>query len=246
MTLNTVLMGNNALMGTNDMFSNSAATPTPANNNIERIDYFWNGGFSARGTDGFAVFERGPAGTHDGFRIAAITGWDTGTNQATAYSGNIVTVTSATYGASNLDWDPGTAGTQQTFANFNILRFSNTGDSLTPLNLNNTGTTQGVAGVFISLADLGIAAGTTVYGYSIIGPDYTSTLANLVDWNNATYYSQTTSDTIGSIDIMSFGGRRIVPEPSTYGAMLLGLGSILLSYRRWSQNRAAALNAPTV
>jgi hypothetical protein len=229
----------------NDIFTNTGGSPAIVNNNIERIDYYWAGGFSAVLTDGFAVFERGAANAHDGFKIAAITGWDTGTNLAT-YSGNIVNVTNATFGTTNLDWDPTTAGTQQTFANFNILRFNNTGDNLTPLNLNNTGVNQGVDGVFISLADLGLTAGTTVYGYSILAPDFTGTAADVANWNNATYYPTNSPDTSGSIDIMAFGGRRIVPEPSTYGAMLLGLGSILLSYRRWSQNRAAALNAPTV
>lgn len=239
MTLNNVLMGNNALMGVNDMFTNTGGNPAPANNNIERIDYYWAAGFSAVRTDGFAVFERGVVNQHDGFKIAAITGWNTTTNTPTSYSGNIVSVTSATYGASNLDWDPTTAGVQQTFANYDILRFNGTGDNLTPLNLINPGTTQGVAGVFISLADLGITAGTTIYGYSIIGPDYTSTVANLVNWNNATFYPTTTPDTTGSIDLLSFGGRRIVPEPSTYGALFIGLTAAFLGWRRWRRGLSA-------
>jgi len=242
MTMSSVLLNNNALMGVNDLFTNAGGTPSPANNNIERIDYFWNGGFKAVSAEGFAVFERGSAGAHDGFKVAAITGWDFINNKPLTYSGNIVTVTSASYGANNLDWDPTTAGVQQTFANYDILRFNNTGDSLTPLNLINTGNNQGVAGVFISFADLGIAAGTTVYGYSIIAPDLnpSATVANLADWDNATYYYQNTPDSTGSIDIMAFGGRRVVPEPSTYGAIFLTLTSSALGFRRWRRNQRRA------
>jgi hypothetical protein len=57
-----------------------------------------------------------------------------------------------------------------------------------------------------------------------MGSDVTSSIGNLADWRNATYYPTGTSDEAGGIDLMSFNGRiaRPVPEPSTYGALLLG------------------------
>lgn len=236
-TIGNVLAGNNVLIGANDVFTNTGGAPAQANSNIERIDFYWAGGFSAVSSDGFAVFERG-AGTHDAFNIAVITGWNTGTNTPTAYSGNNVAVTNANYGA-NLDYDPTTAGSQTTF-NYTILRFTS-GDNLTPLAVNSGNTSgQGVAGVFITFAQLGIAAGTTVYGYSLMAPDTTTTVGNLVDWTNSTYYPTTTPDTSGSIDLMGFNGARFVPEPSTYGAIFVGLTAAFFGWRRQRRSVSAA------
>jgi hypothetical protein len=228
-TLGSVLASNNVLMGANDVFTNTGGSPTQANSNVERLDFYWAGGFKAVSSDGFAVFERG-GGTYDSFNIAVFTGWNAVTNAPTTYGGNVVSATSGNYGA-NLDYDPTTAGTQSTF-NYTILRFTN-GDNLTPLAVNSGNTSgQGVAGVFISFADLGIAQGTTVYGYSIMAADTTKNTSSLADWTNAAFYPETTSDTVGSIDLMAFNGRRFVPEPATYGAWFLGLSTALVGWRR--------------
>ena len=241
-TIEDVLLGHNALMGVNDLFSNTGGTPTEVNNNIERVDYHWNGGFTAITDQGFAIFDR--AASHnvaDGFQIAVFTGWDSGTNAPTTYSGNVVQVTAGAgsqYSATGLDWDPTTGGTQSTFS-YEILRFTS-GDNLTPLNSSDAlGSGQGVFGVYISFADLGITQGTTVYGYSIMANDVTNVTANLVDWTNATNYATNTPDTNGSIDLLGVSGKRWVPEPSTYGAMFMGFGSLLLGFRRWRQTRLA-------
>ena len=241
-TIEDVLLGHNALMGVNDLFSNTGGSPTLANNNIERVDYYWNGGFTAISDQGFSVFDR--AASHnvaDGFQIAVFTGWNSGSNTPTAYSGNVVEVMAGAgsqYSATGLDWDPTTAGTQSTFG-YQILRFSS-GDSLTPMSsTDGFSSGQGVFGVYISFADLGIAQGTTVYGYSIMANDVTNVTANLVDWTIPANYSQSTPDSNGSIDLLGVSGKRWVPEPSTYGAMFLGLGSLVLGFRRWRQTRTA-------
>lgn len=242
LSLSNVLLSNNVLMGVNDVFSNGANNTNNYESNIERLDFYWSAGISTTRDEGFAVFERGTAGTtgHDTFQIAVFTGWDTVNNKPTTYSGNVVEVAQAKYGSTNLDWDPTTAGAQTTITNYRILRFNN-GDNLTPLDVNSSGnTTQGLAGVFISFADLGIAAGTKVYGYSLMATDATNTVANLADWTNATYYPTNTSDsTIGSLDLVGFNGRLFVPEPSTYGAIFVGLTALALGWRRYRRGLSA-------
>ncbi len=247
-TLNasSVLLQNNVLMGLNDVFTNTGGSPTEANTNIERVNYYWAGGFQV-GTpsgEGFAVFDRNN-GTADGFKIAVFTAWDTTLNRPSTYSGSVITVTSANYG-SRLDIDPVTSGTQQNLSNWSTLRFAGAGDSLGTLSVLNAGTanSQGVSGVFISLASLGIASGTQVYGYSVMATDVTGTGSNLVDWANATYYPTNTPDTVGSIDLVA-GGRRIVPEPSMYGAIFVAasLGAVWWSSRRRSAGAGKSATA---
>jgi len=223
-TLNNVLLGNNVLMGTNDLFSNGNTQPWMSN--VERVDFYWAGGFTAVSTEGFAVFERGNAGSHDQFNIAVFTAVDAA-GTPTAYSGNVVSATATDYG-SNLN----------SFTNYQILRF-NAGDSLSTLDTNTTGgdSAPGVAGVFISFADLGIAAGTKVYGYSLMANDTTTVVTNLVDWTNTASYRVDTPDAPGStpngsIDLLGFNGRRFVPEPATYGAILLFFTVGVVAVRR--------------
>ena len=226
-TLADVLSGNNVLQGVNDLFTNTAGSPaTTANSNVERVDFYWNGGFTTVSDQGFAVFDRG---SNDGFQIAVITGWDSINNKPTAY-GATKDVAASSYGA-NLaaDWVAG-GGTETTFE-ATFLRFA-TDSTLTTLDSTQNSTGQGVGGVFVSFADLGIANGTTIYGYSIMATDVTNTVANLADWTNATYYPTDTPDSVGSIDLAGFNGRRFVPEPATYGAILLFFTVAAVAFRR--------------
>jgi hypothetical protein len=142
------------------------------------------------------------------------------------------------YGAA-LDYNPTVAGSQTTFT-YQILRFT-AGDSLASLTSADATGTQSVFGVYISFADLGIAQGTMVYGYSIMANDVTNVTANLVDWNNTTYYPGSTPDTSGSIDLLAVNGKRWIPEPSTYGALFLGLCSTALGLRRWCRPRRSLI-----
>jgi hypothetical protein len=226
-TLGDVLLGNNILMGGDNLFTSGNDASAPSQGNIERVDFYWSGGLTASSTDGLVVFERGVAGSHDAFKIAVFTAWDSVNNRPSTFGGSVLTVSATAYGSSNLDWDPLTGGVQSNIANYRILRFDK-GDDLTALKSDASFNNQGIAGTFISFANLGIASDTTIYGYSIMGADVTTTTANLADWTNATYYPTTTPDASGGLDLVSFNGRvaRPVPEPATYGAMFIGLAFV--------------------
>ena len=222
-TLSGILLNNNAIMGADNLFTNGNNASVESVGNVERVDFYF-GATVVNAMDGITVFDRGYAGAHDNVKIAVFTSWSGGpfgSLQPTAYSGNVVTLTAANYGA-NLDVNPFTAGIQDELS-YSIFRYNN-GDNLSTLDEAIEVSTQGVAGAFVSFANLGIATGTTIYGYSIMAADVTTNVANLANWNNATYYPTGTSDANGGIDLMSFNGRisRPVPEPSTYGALLLG------------------------
>jgi hypothetical protein len=224
----SLLLGNNVLRGSDNTFANGTDATS---GDIERLDfYFGTGGMSAVTSNGFAVFDRGVVDQHDNVKIAVITGWDSVNNQPTSYGGNLINITSTDYGTVNpiADFD------------YNLFRYDN-GDNLgTPYWNSDTETgTQGIGGVVISLADLGIAAGTTIYGYSLMGYDVTTggNINNLVDWNNTTYYSTTTDGTSGAggIDLSAVNGvlyTRTAPEPSTYGALFVGAMLAVWCWRR--------------
>jgi hypothetical protein len=172
--------------GTDNMFDNTSGN----SNNIERLDWILTSGFStaAPASVGFAVFERGAAAAHDPFCIAAITSLDASGDPATY--GNIVRVAAAQYG------DPGPS------VSYRILKAQN------PSNLLDAGSnSQTRGGVIISLQNLGVAANTTVYGYSLFSSDLpgTATAANLVDVTNATYFPLN-SGNAGGIDLIAVTG----------------------------------------
>jgi hypothetical protein len=223
-----LLLGNNILRGSDNTFANGTDS---SSGNIERLDFLFNAtGLTSSIQTSFAIFDRGLATEHDYVKIAVITGWDSTTNRPTAYGGQLVNVTTANYGTTNpiASFD------------YSLFRYDNGNDLGSPYWNSNTETgTQGIGGVVISMADLGIATGTTIYGYSLMGYDVTSggNMANLVDWSNTTYYSSNTTGSTGTggIDLSAVNGvlyNRRVPEPSTYGAIFLSLTAGLLGWRR--------------
>jgi hypothetical protein len=227
-SLPAVFLDNNLFQGADNVFVNGTSA---SQSNIERVDFVWSGGFTvAATTDGLAVFERGAAGAHDAFQVAVITSLGSGLASPLTWTfGSVLEIASTNYGA-NLDVT--NDSTVDTLA-YRLLRY-NAGDTLTTHNPGNETGSQGLAGVHISFADLGISVGTTIYGYAIMASDVTNVSANLVNWNTATFYPTNTADTSGGIDFAAFGGQRtrVVPEPSVYGAGLLGLGAALLAWRR--------------
>jgi Secretion system C-terminal sorting domain len=175
--------------GTDNLFDNASAN----SNNIERMDWILPGGFATAQVNkiGFAIFERGADNAHDPFAIAAITAIDASGNP-TSY-GTLKKVASTEWGnitSSSLSYRilKGTSGTNLASAGVN---------------------TQTRGGIFFSFSSLGIAANTTIYGYSIFANDVpaTSTSAQLVDvstTNSVTYPTNTTTE--GGIDLISTTG----------------------------------------
>jgi hypothetical protein len=231
----SLLLGNNLLRGSDNTFANGTDA---SSGNIERIDFlFTSSGITASSLTSFAVFDRGAIGQHDNVKIAVITGWDPVNNRPTAYGGVLGNITSTDYGATN----------PVSNFDYNLFRYD-TGDNLGWPNYWNDNTetgTQGIGGVAISLTDLGIAPGTTIYGYSLMGYDVTTggDMANLVDWTNTSYYSADTTGATGTggIDLSAVNGvlyNRRAPEPSTYGALLMGAGLLFFGYLRRTRRAA--------
>jgi len=173
--------------GTDNLFDNANAN----SNNIERLDWILSSGYSTANVTkaGFAVFERGVDGAHDPFDIAAITGLDVSGNP-NAY-GPVLRILSTNYG-----------NITNSTVSYRILK----GASGT--NLLDAGTnTQNRGGVFLSLSDLGITAGATVYGYSLLAADFPSgaTSADIVNTSNTTNFPVNTG-TPGGIDLIATTG----------------------------------------
>jgi hypothetical protein len=237
-TYDSLLLGNNLLRGSDNTFANGSGTNT---GNIERLDFLFNpSGITATIATAFAVFDRGNATEHDTVSIAVITGWDSINNVPTSYGGVLVTLSPASYGTTNPT------------ANFDyhLFRYSNGSNLGSPYWDDNAETgAQGIGGATISMSDLGISAGTTIYGYSLIAGDVTAAtinnnMANLVDWNNTTYYSTTTDGNSGGggIDLSAVNGvlyNKRVPEPSTYGAIFVGLSAAFFGWRRYRRGLSA-------
>jgi hypothetical protein len=244
---NTVLLGNNVLRGSDNLFTNIVNKPVSSDgstgynqSNIERVDFLYSAsGISATNSTSIGVFDRGNAGSHDGFKIAIITGWDSVNNKPSAYASTVITATAAEYAAGNVD---------STFSYY-LFRTTN-GDTLTPWAFDTENTSQGIGGIAFTLADFGIAPGTTVYGYSIMASDDTSNAANLLDWTNSTYYPTDSADAAsvgdgntGGLDLVAVNGvmftKHAVPEPAVYGACLLGLSAAFVGVRSWRIRRHA-------
>jgi Secretion system C-terminal sorting domain len=179
-------------VGIDNVFQNATTTN---NNNIERIDVIFPNGVSATDNTkaGFTVFDRGNAGSHDGFYIAAITSLDLSGNPLT-YD-NAVSVTSANYGSS--------VGGNVTYL---VLRKNPADASL--LLQNNISGSQNRDGAFLRFTDLGVANNVKIYGYSIMSTDVVVTPAtNMVNYSNAANFPTTTDyGATGGIDPLAVTG----------------------------------------
>jgi hypothetical protein len=216
-----LLRSNNIFGGSDNTFANGTV---PSSGNIERIDFTWSLPMTVDNALAFAVFDRGATGVHDSFAIAAVTAVDAFGNP-TAF-GTLLKIGAGWGGATNpvADFD------------YRLFRYAN-GDDITAATDSAATSTQGIGGIVITAADLGLTIGTNIYGYSLMAVDVTATnSAELLDWTNATFYPTTTDGNTGGggIDLAAVNGIlfAVVPE-SISNAVLIGF--ILLAsicYRR--------------
>jgi hypothetical protein len=154
--------------GTDNVFERKGNNNTT--NNIVRIDLVLEeqviipANAGDRQKSGFLLMERG---ANDSFKAAAITGVD-GAGNPTSF-GNIVNIAANTWGTTGQNME-------------SVVVQKNPGDS--DLRASQKIGTQPIAGVFISLDNLGVPAGTTIYGITIlennaIDPENFPTVATL-------------------------------------------------------------------
>ncbi|MBL9216662.1 MAG: PEP-CTERM sorting domain-containing protein [Opitutaceae bacterium] len=226
-----VFLSGNLYQGLRNPFGNGTSAD---DSNIERIDFYFSGGYTVQAGDALVFFDLENSGNFgDGFRIAAFTGVGTVngfTNAPTTYANTGLLVAPDSFGGPITNPQGGSSASyyRSSYTNGDNLS-GNATDTTSIGNLN-------LVGILIRFSDLGIAAGTTIYGYSLMAGDTNpNSAANLVNWNNATYYPTNTDPAgVGNMDFMGFGAQisRPVPEPSTYGAIFLGLTAGILGWRR--------------
>jgi len=229
-TLSEVMLSNDLSQGIRNPFANGSGNE---NSNIERIDFYFSGGYTVKEGDAIVLFDLENPGDHgDGFRVAAYTSVGTVNgvaNAPTAYANSGLLIAPGTMG------DPvdTPTGTNSRY----VLSTTTSGDSLasnqsiTALDTN-SGTPGAydlyLVGILIRFTDLGLSVGQTIYGYSLMAGDVsTSSGSDLVNWNNSTVYSTNTDPNAwGNADFAGFGGTiaRAVPEPPFYGFALLAIG----------------------
>jgi hypothetical protein len=165
-------------------------TDNTNNINIERVDVVFPEGVNAIDNTraGFAVFDWGDAGDHDAFYIAAIKTINADGTPASYF--DPVAVAKTNYGSN--------VGGSATY----VIMRKNEGE--TRLLYNHSPSTQTRDGVFLRMADLGVANNTAIYGYSLFSTDIVaSPTVNLVDYTNATNFATTTDLSGGGIDLMA-------------------------------------------
>ena len=96
---------------------------------------------------------------------------------------------------------------------------------------------QGIGGIVITAADLGLTNGTTIYGYSLMAVDVTAAnSAQLLDWTNGTYFPTTTDGNTGGggIDLAALNGMAfaVVPEPICNALLVAFIIFAMTHYRK--------------
>lgn len=165
--------------GSDNLFSNSPTTRS----NIERLDLIRTTGIYVYDAtmQGFLINERGG---NDNFKVAAIVSLN-GAQDVQSF-GNLLAVSSSAWGR---------VGPQ-----INTLVMSRRIGTDINLRPKQEVTTQTVAGIYISLADLGIANGSTIYGYSLFPNDVTGAM-DLIGLTNVP--TTTNQGTDGGLDMLA-------------------------------------------
>jgi hypothetical protein len=228
-TTQAALTQNNIYLGTDNLFANRGNNdnkPNEANqSDVERVDFVFSTPYNATSDFGVTVFERGAStNVHDGFAIAAITGFDANNNP--------------TY-SSLKGYELGKWGTTDLLSgsDYTTYRILNNGTGQFALTGSNT---QNIGGELIPLTDL-VAANTPVLGYSLFGFDTfsavsnnTCTIAQLSSISNTGCYAYNTREADGGgLDLLAANlgvstrlSAQAVPEPlSIIGTILGGMAA---------------------
>ena len=205
-TVNDVLSGRVINRGIESVFGGCTQA--------QRLDYFLPPFRVSSSSDlpkvGLSALDLGAvSGSGDAFRIAAITGLDAA-GVPNCY-GPLIPVAATDFGTSGVH----TLNTNQR-VQYNLLA---EGDATSRPSAVYEGTMRGV---FISLADLGIPAGTTVYGYSLFDTDTGTSNpdachSDLVDWNTFPSSSSTGLDIAGGAFLMTEAGVTLSPPSEVCG-----------------------------
>lgn len=208
----------NLLSGTENLFVNQGDANNTSSN-VERVDYLFGSQFAATSDIAFSVLERGlgvgGTGANGGFKVAAILSVD-GLGVPNAFGSTVIHVTDNSYN---------NGGVGAGLSTFRYDVFSgNTLDDIANVDIG----PQTIAGVIIRATEL-VPANTPIIGYAVFGEDVTGTGANLVNWDNPTYYPQS-STTANDVDLVASGAvifrTTEVPEASTTAAMV-ALGAMV-------------------
>ncbi len=217
-TMKDLLLGGNVLNSTWDTFANTSSGAGGVGHNIERIDFVWSTGYTVVGDEVLIVFNFDPVGGQDDFRVAVFTGIDNSANKLpTAYANTGVLVTGTSYPDKlplPLSGNPITS----TSTGFRTTATDNL--SGTALSIGDS-QTVGIGGVAISLTSLGITAGQTIFGYSLLSADTAvSTAASLIDFTNSSIYPTSTpnADASGTADFSTFGGKIATIQTTSIGS----------------------------
>lgn len=234
-TASQVMLSNNLAEGLRNPFANGSSS---VDSNIERIDFTLSN-YVVQANDALVFFDLENAGSFgDGFRIAAYTAVGTVngfTNAPTTYANAGILVGAGTFGG------PINSPTDGTGGSFLRATYTN-GDSLTGTpSTADLGPNLNLVGILIRFSDLGLSAGTTIQGFSLMAGDVpVSTGTSLVDWTNTAVYSANTDpNAYGNMDFAGFGSQvaRPVPESSSYGALFISGTLLVLGVRRYRRTR---------
>jgi hypothetical protein len=243
-SVQNMFLSGNLSEGLRNPFANGAGSE---NSNIERIDFNLPN-YVVQANDALVFFDLENTGNFgDGFRIAAYTSLGTVNGVANApnvYAGGGLLVAPDSFGG------PINSPTGGTNGNFERVTYTN-GDNLSGAasDISDIGNGLNLVGIMIRFSDLGIAAGTMIQGFSLMGADVVTTSSSgsdLVNWNSTTNYRTNTDPVgVGNMDFMGFGATiaRPVPEPSTYGAILMGATLCGWLWHRRRRAIASATNA---
>jgi len=216
----SVFNSNNINAGTDDLFGNQG-DGNGDNNNIERLDVVFSDGVVATTSLAFAVFERGVVAGHDPFGIAAITAVDA-MGHPTAYGPLVRFGSGSNYGTY------GQSALLPTDTSWIVTRnlVSDQGAPATSPSANITN--QSIGGVTVAVVGptsanaLGITAGTTIYGYSLVGGDVTES-DDLLHPENFPLDSNSATGA-GGIDLIAYTGVLFNDVTSDPGISLVKTG----------------------